>query len=266
MEAQHLFLRGSFRGCNSSIQCRKTLFAPISLPFSSRRASRKWIYTRSSQHRGSVKKDEYEEEVLDAEKDKAKKKAQIARKNLAVFVSGGGSNFRSIYEATQDGTVHGDVKVLVTNKLDCGGAEFARSEHIPVIIFPGKSDPNEAYRIDDLIVSLRSYEVDFILLAGYLKLIPNELIKTYPKSIFNIHPSLLPAFGGKGFYGMKVHRAVIASGARYSGATVHCVDEEYDRGRIVAQRVVPVLATDTAEELAGRVLQEVSLVVYYGSK
>ncbi|KAL0407218.1 UNVERIFIED_CONTAM: Phosphoribosylglycinamide formyltransferase, chloroplastic [Sesamum latifolium] len=105
-------------------------------------------------------------------------------------------------------------------------------------------------------LTCRSYKVDFILLAGYLKLIPVELVQAYPKSILNIHPSLLPAFGGKGYYGMKVHKAVIASGARYSGPTIHYVDEQYDTGRILAQRVVPVLANDTAEELAARVLHE----------
>nr|KYP63896.1 hypothetical protein KK1_018483 [Cajanus cajan] len=100
------------------------------------------------------------------------------------------------------------------------------------------------------------FEVDFILLAGYLKLIPAELIRAYQKSILNIHPSLLPAFGGMGYYGMKVHKAVIASGARFSGPTIHFVDEHYDTGRILAQRLVPVLANDTAEELATRVLNE----------
>lgn len=134
---------------------------------------------------------------------------------------------------------------------------------------------------------IRRLEVDFVLLAGYLQLIPVELIQAYPRSIVNIHPSLLPAFGGKGNYGMRVHKAVIASGARYatnyqkfnclesnftvmrvlilfifhlvrySGPTIHFVDEHYDTGRILAQRVVPVLANDTAEDLAARVLKEV---------
>lgn len=161
---------------------------------------------------------------------------------------------------------------------------------------------------------IREVDVDFILLAGYLKLIPMELIRAYPRSIVNIHPSLLPAFGGKGYYGMKVHKAVIASGARYfaafavtlfplfvflnyvlwlssssylftilntekvshlffflfslclvrySGPTIHFVDEHYDTGRILAQRVVPVLWNDTAEDLAARVLLEVVWFIIY---
>ncbi|KAF7840562.1 phosphoribosylglycinamide formyltransferase, chloroplastic [Senna tora] len=177
--------------------------------------------------------------------------AQVRRKKLAVFVSGGGSNFRSIHEASVQGSVHGDISVLATNKSDCGGAKYARDNGIPVLLFP-----KDGLSASDFVNTLRNLEVDFILLAGYLKLIPVELIRAYERSIINIHPSLLPAFGGKGYYGMKVHKAVIASGARYSGPTIHIVDEHYDTGRILAQRVVPVLANDTAEELAARVLKE----------
>ncbi|KAH0713419.1 hypothetical protein KY289_009378 [Solanum tuberosum] len=181
---------------------------------------------------------------------------ELRKKKLAVFVSGGGSNFRSIYEATLEGTVHGEVAVLVTNKNDCGGAKYAREQGIPVILFPKAKNSSEGLSEEDLVGSLRSYNIDFILLAGYLKLIPTELVQAFPRSIFNIHPSLLPSFGGKGYYGIKVHKAVIASGARYSGPTIHYVDEHYDTGRILAQGVVPVLANDTAETLAARVLQE----------
>ncbi|WMV53050.1 hypothetical protein MTR67_046435 [Solanum verrucosum] len=182
---------------------------------------------------------------------------ELRKKKLAVFVSGGGSNFRSIYEATLEGTVHGEVAVLVTNKNDCGGAKYAREQGIPVILFPKAKNSSEGLSEEDLVGSLRAYNIDFILLAGYLKLIPTELVQAFPRSIFNIHPSLLPSFGGKGYYGIKVHKAVIASGARYSGPTIHYVDEHYDTGRILAQGVVPVLANDTAETLAARVLQEV---------
>lgn len=180
----------------------------------------------------------------------------VKRKNLAVFVSGGGSNFRSIHEACLGESVNGDVVVLVTNKGGCGGANYAREKGIPVIVFPRTRDEPDGLSPGELVKKLREYGVDFVLLAGYLKLIPTELIQAYKKSILNIHPALLPAFGGKGYYGMKVHRAVIASGARYSGPTIHFVNEHYDEGRILAQRVVPVLANDTAEELAARVLKE----------
>ncbi|PON91342.1 Phosphoribosylglycinamide formyltransferase [Trema orientale] len=180
----------------------------------------------------------------------------LKRKKLAVFVSGGGSNFCSILEASLQGSIFGDIVVLVTNKRGCGGAEFAREKGIPVILSPRTKDEADGLSPTDLVAALRGFEVDFVLLAGYLKLIPAELIQAYPKSILNIHPSLLPAFGGKGYYGMKVHKAVIASGARFSGPTIHFVDEHYDTGRILAQRVVPVSPNDTPEDLAARVLQE----------
>ncbi|KAM5573713.1 hypothetical protein ABKV19_013315 [Rosa sericea] len=181
----------------------------------------------------------------------------IRRKKLAVFVSGGGSNFRSIHEACIRGSIHGDIVVLVTNKQGCGGADYARDKGLPVVLFPKTKKEPDGISPIDLVAVLRGLEVDFVLLAGYLQLIPVELIQAYPRSIVNIHPSLLPAFGGKGNYGMRVHKAVIASGARYTGPTIHFVDEHYDTGRILAQRVVPVHANDTAEELAARVLREV---------
>lgn len=181
---------------------------------------------------------------------------EVRRKRLAVFVSGGGSNFRSIHDAALGGRVNGDVVALVTDKPGCGGAEHARGNGIPVIVFPKSKSVPEGLSTAELLNVLRELKVDFILLAGYLKLIPVELVQAYPRSILNIHPSLLPAFGGKGYYGLKVHKAVIASGARYSGPTVHFVDEHYDTGRTLAQRVVPVSANDTPEQLATRVLNE----------
>ncbi|KAG0489335.1 hypothetical protein HPP92_008146 [Vanilla planifolia] len=171
----------------------------------------------------------------------------IRRKRLAIFVSGGGSNFRSIHNATINGLINGDIVVLVTNKTGCGGAEYARNYDIPVILYPKLKESMEGLSSIDLVNSLRKFEVDFVLLAGYLKLIPIELIQAYPRSIVNIHPSLLPAFGGKGYYGLKVHKAVIASGARYSGPTVHFVDEHYDTGKILSQKVVPVFLLMTPQ-------------------
>ncbi|GFP85091.1 phosphoribosylglycinamide formyltransferase chloroplastic [Phtheirospermum japonicum] len=264
METQNVILQGNFRQALSSlIQTRKThiitnpstpkIDSPKWVSMKSHHCSAPLITKRNLRCRNTIEKAECKG-ASDIEEDNPK--AKIRRKKLAVFVSGGGSNFRSIYEATLNGSVHGDVVVLVTNKHDCGGAEYASSKGIPVIVFPKRKDTQEMFSAENLVIALRSYKVDFILLAGYLKLIPVELIKAYPKAILNIHPSLLPAFGGKGYYGMKVHKAVIASGARYSGPTIHYVDEEYDTGRILAQRVVPVLAKDTPDELAARVLHE----------
>ncbi|XP_073159268.1 phosphoribosylglycinamide formyltransferase, chloroplastic [Henckelia pumila] len=267
METQTAQFRNPFHSAIPSIRSSEIYsVAQISTPISSKIRCPSWVsfkihrsfYPRALSRRNlrfinHVVRLE-SEGSLDVGKDN--QVSEIRKKNLAVFVSGGGSNFRSIYEASLSGSVHGDIAVLVTNKPECGGAEFARQKGIPVYIVHKLKDAQEGISAEDLVTILRSYKVDFVLLAGYLKLIPTELIRAFPNSILNIHPSLLPAFGGKGYYGIKVHKAVIASGARYSGATIHFVDEQYDTGRILAQRIVPVLAYDTPEELAARVLHE----------
>ncbi|GKV14946.1 hypothetical protein SLEP1_g25743 [Rubroshorea leprosula] len=258
MEAQ-TFSSG-FRS-NSTIPSTKIPLERVSITPAPRRLSLRLQHSISSQRVLSTGRlvcknssERVKPNVVIGEEDDSK--AVVKRKKLAVFVSGGGSNFRSIHEACVRGSVNGDVVVLVTNKEGCGGAKYARDKGIPVILFPRIREEPDGLSPKDLVTFLGRFGVDFILLAGYLKLIPVELIRAYPRSILNIHPSLLPAFGGKGYYGMKVHKAVIASGARYSGPTIHFVDEHYDTGRILAQRVVPVLASDTAEDLAARVLKE----------
>ncbi|XP_073026537.1 LOW QUALITY PROTEIN: phosphoribosylglycinamide formyltransferase, chloroplastic-like [Primulina eburnea] len=267
METQTAQFRNPLRSAIPFIRSSKThSVASISTPFLSKICYPSWIsfkVHRSFQSQALSKRNlQFINNVVRLESKGSidvgedNPVSEIKKKNLAVFVSGGGSNFRSIHEAGLSGSVHGDIAVLVTDKPECGGAEFAREKGIPVFIFPERKDAQEGLSAENLVIALRSYKVDFILLAGYLKLIPTELIRAFPKSILNIHPSLLPAFGGKGYYGMKVHKAVIASGARYSGPTIHFVDEQYDTGRILAQRVVPVLAYDTFEELAARVLHE----------
>ncbi|XP_002986515.2 phosphoribosylglycinamide formyltransferase, chloroplastic [Selaginella moellendorffii] len=178
------------------------------------------------------------------------------RKRLAVFVSGSGSNFRSIHKATIDGTVLGDVVIVVSDKPECKACEYAREHGISVAYYPRTKFAPDGVSPNELVEILRHQRVDFVLLAGYLKLIPKELVEAFPRAILNIHPALLPAFGGKGFYGIKVHEAVIASGARVSGPTIHFVDEKYDHGSILAQRTVPVLETDTPQDLAARVLEQ----------
>ncbi|KAH7424659.1 hypothetical protein KP509_11G018400 [Ceratopteris richardii] len=178
------------------------------------------------------------------------------RKKLAVFVSGGGSNFRALHEACLQNRIFGDCVLVVSDKPDCKACDYAEGNNIPVAQYPYNKALNSGLSPVELVRTLRQFEVDIVILAGYLKLVPAEVIQSFPRAILNIHPALLPAFGGKGFYGRKVHEAVIKSGARYSGPTVHFVDEKYDHGSIVAQRVVPVLAYDTPEDLAARVLKE----------
>lgn len=121
---------------------------------------------------------------------------------------------------------------------------------------PPKDDPSAGLTPEQLVHALQGAGIQLVLLAGYLKLVPAELCRAFPRAMLNIHPALLPAFGGKGMYGHRVHAAVVASGARFSGPTVHFVDEEYDRGKIVAQRCVPVHPEDTPDTLAHRVLEQ----------
>lgn len=171
----------------------------------------------------------------------------------AVFASGGGSNFQALLDHQRpDG--NWSVVLLVSDREDAGAIGRAVEASVPAAVIQTTGrDAAEVAR--DTLQLLARYRVDMILLAGYLRLVPREVIAQYRGRILNVHPALLPAFGGKGMYGMRVHAAVVESGARESGATVHFVDEEYDRGAIVAQRVVPVNADDTPEGLATRVLE-----------
>ena len=174
---------------------------------------------------------------------------------LAIFASGGGSNFQAILDATRRGTLCADVVLCVTNSDRAGVIERATKHSIPVL----RISPNDYLDADDysadLLSGLDASGVDFIALAGYMKMIPAEIVERFRGRIVNIHPALLPAFGGKGMYGMRVHEAVIASGEETSGASVHVVDEEYDTGPIVLQYSVPVLPDDTPGSLAARVLE-----------
>jgi phosphoribosylglycinamide formyltransferase len=148
----------------------------------------------------------------------------------------------------------------------CAAVSYARDHGIPVLTYPqpksGAFEGLTAQQLADALDPSRGGETasDLALLAGYLKLVPPEVVRLFPRRMLNIHPALLPAFGGKGLYGQRVHKAVIASGARFTGPTVHFVDEEYDTGPILAQRVVPVYPDDSPERLAKRVLKEEHLV------
>jgi phosphoribosylglycinamide formyltransferase 1 len=173
--------------------------------------------------------------------------------NISVFVSGGGSNLRAIYAAMQRGDIDARLNLIVSNRADSPALSFAREIGVQSESIADTTPGSEAEtaRILEL---LHRAETDFIALAGYMRMIPPEVVREYPKSISNIHPALLPSFGGKGMYGRRVHEAVLASGVKVSGATVHLVNEEYDRGPIVMQQCVPVLDNDTPDTLAARVL------------
>lgn len=174
---------------------------------------------------------------------------------LGVFASGRGSNFTAILEAIDRGDLDATVGILVSNHADAGAVATAESRGIPTVAVERSSfDTSDDYS-DFLIEQMEQHSVNLIVLAGYMKKIPTKFIARFKNRIVNIHPALLPDFGGQGMYGIRVHRAVIESGASVSGATIHLVDEEYDRGPIIAQSQVPVLPGDTPEILAARVLE-----------
>jgi phosphoribosylglycinamide formyltransferase-1 len=176
--------------------------------------------------------------------------------NMGVFGSGRGSNFQAILKAIRSGEIaNAAIRVVVSNNSNAGILELARAEGIPAEHISEKRFAGETEFVHHLLTTLRSYGVNFIVLAGYMKRVPQQVIHHFRNRIVNIHPALLPKYGGKGMYGMRVHEAVLAAGERVSGATVHLVDEEYDHGPIILQRRVPVLPDDTPETLAARVLK-----------
>jgi len=166
---------------------------------------------------------------------------------VAVAVSGRGSNLEALLRALEPGAPARVVLVL-SSRADAVALERARAHGVPAEVLAEPSDAGA------WLERLAAHRVDLLVLAGYLKLVPAAVIARFRDRIINVHPALLPAFGGHGMYGRRVHEAVLASGARESGATVHLVDEAYDRGAILAQARVPVLADDTPDRLAARVL------------
>jgi phosphoribosylglycinamide formyltransferase 1 len=167
---------------------------------------------------------------------------------IAVAISGRGSNLEALLRAMEaDGPA--EIVLVITDKAEAPGLEHARRRGIPVTLLSDAGAP------EGWLQSLRENRIDLLVLAGYLKLVPAGVVAVYRGRIMNTHPSLLPAFGGKGMYGERVHRAVLASGARETGVTIHLVDEAYDRGPILAQSRVPVREDDTPERLAARVLE-----------
>lgn len=175
---------------------------------------------------------------------------------LAVFASGGGSNLQALIDRFNNKEYDAGARVVlvITDRPNAGALERARQAKVDAVVTPVKDRPVDLVA-RELLASLDGADIDLIALAGYVQLIPSAVVRNYRDRIVNIHPALLPSFGGKGMYGMHVHRAVIAAGTTVSGATVHMVNDRYDEGRIIAQWPVPVLHDDTPERLAARVLQ-----------
>jgi formyltetrahydrofolate-dependent phosphoribosylglycinamide formyltransferase len=170
---------------------------------------------------------------------------------IAVFVSGRGSNLNAILNYPDLKNLI-EIVAVVSDKIDCKAFETAREFGI-LTLTVGEGEGRISQ--NSITAKLKNLEVNFIVLAGYLKLIPNDLIDNFEDRIINIHPALLPSFGGKGMYGLNVHRAVFNSSAKVSGATVHMVDKTYDTGKIIAQKCVDISDVKNPEEIASRVLK-----------
>lgn len=175
--------------------------------------------------------------------------------NVAVFGSGRGSNFKAVLDAIADGSIPlARISLVISNNATAGILDIARSGNIPALHISQKQFETEERFVAALLETLRSHGTDLVVLAGYMKRLPPSVVHAYRNRIINIHPALLPKFGGQGMYGIHVHEAVLAAQETVSGATVHLVDEEYDRGPVLLQRTVPVLPDDTPGALAARVL------------
>ncbi|WIK65943.1 phosphoribosylglycinamide formyltransferase [Globicatella sanguinis] len=165
---------------------------------------------------------------------------------LGVLISGGGSNLQAIIDACHQQVLDVEIAIVISSDATAYGLERARLAGIKTLTSRLEGDITSA---------LQSAQVDYVILAGYLRKIGPELLAAYPTQILNIHPSLIPAFSGKGFYGLKVHEAVIKRGVKITGATTHLVNAELDEGPIIRQEVVHVLPEDTPESLQQRVLE-----------
>lgn len=180
---------------------------------------------------------------------------EVKMKKIAVFASGGGTDFQSIIDANEKEKFC-EISLLIASKDGIGAIERARNHGISVGVFSKKDFPDPETLYKELTHFLDIHDIDYIVLAGWLKIIPEFFIKSFQDRIINIHPSLIPAFCGTGYYGLKVHQAVLDYGAKVSGCTVHFVNEIPDGGAIIAQRAVEVKDDDTAETLQQRVLEE----------
>lgn len=167
-------------------------------------------------------------------------------KNIAVLVSGGGTNLQSIIDAVEAGKINGQIKLVISNKEGAYGLERAKKHNIRAVF-----EKDEQAIID----IMKENKIDLVVLAGFLKILSPNFTKAFENSIINIHPSLIPSFCGKGYYGLKVHEAAIEYGVKVSGATVHFVDENADTGPIIRQDTVEVFAGDSPQDLQQRVLK-----------
>lgn len=175
--------------------------------------------------------------------------------NIAVLVSGGGTNLQALIDAQGNVLQHGKIKLVISSKPDVYALQRAENAGINHCVIAKRDYVTQEEFSNALLKQLQSNQIDMIVLAGYLSILDEIIIRAYPNRIINIHPSLIPSFCGKGYYGLKVHEAALAYGVKVTGATVHIVNEIPDGGKILLQKAVDILPSDTAEILQQRVME-----------
>ncbi|MBI3591446.1 MAG: phosphoribosylglycinamide formyltransferase [Candidatus Melainabacteria bacterium] len=183
--------------------------------------------------------------------------SEPTKKKIAVLVSGTGTNLQAIIDAIKSGSLNNtEISIVISNKKDAYALKRAEAEGIKNVFVNPKDFSNNLDFDKKLIEIINNYGVDLVVLAGYTKILTKVFVDSFPNKIINIHPALLPDFGGKGMYGSKVHEAVLKSGIKESGCTVHFVTNEVDNGPIIFQTKVPILEGDTVDSLSKRILKE----------
>ena len=181
--------------------------------------------------------------------------------NIAVLVSGGGTNLQALIDAQGNVLQHGKIKLVISSKPDVYALQRAENAGINHCVIAKRDYVTQEEFSNALLKQLQSNQIDMIVLAGYLAILDETIIRAYPNRIINIHPSLIPSFCGKGYYGLKVHEAALAYGVKVTGATVHIVNEIPDGGKILLQKAVDILPSDTAEILQQRVMEEAEWIL-----
>ena len=181
--------------------------------------------------------------------------------NIAVLVSGGGTNLQALIDAQGKVLQHGKIKLVISSKPDVYALQRAKQASIDHCIIAKRDYVTQEEFSNAILQQLQSYQIDMIVLAGYLSILDETIIRAYPNRIINIHPSLIPSFCGKGYYGLKVHEAALTYGVKVTGATVHIVNEIPDGGKILLQKAVDILPFDTPETLQQRVMEEAEWIL-----
>lgn len=177
--------------------------------------------------------------------------------NIAVLVSGGGTNLQALIDAEKRGEIkNGKITCVISSNPDAYALERAKSNGIETVVVPKKDYPDRSEYTAAITNALVEAKADLVVYAGFMIILDSQIVKAFPNKMMNVHPALIPSFCGKGFYGLRVHEAVLASGVKLTGATVHFVTEDCDAGPIIAQKAVPVLNGDTPETLQRRVMEE----------